>query len=398
MGDREKGRHGADRRESAAGAAVKPQRRRAAPPHDLDITPQHVLRMAGAEGFHGGLLGGEPPSEMDRRCPPSHAVRDFAVGENALKESIAKSFHRRGNSRNVCCVEPKPDDVRHQLHDNAEMILPAPHSSFAWRTLAGGPVLVCEALETDALHYFTTRPWRLGRPASSADDSSVWGDVAVGVGVDLDCLIRPKQVHGRAVFVATPTHAPPEADIVVSARPELAVAVQTADCVPLLLVDRSSKHVAAAHAGWRGLAARVPAHAVAAMTREFGSKTEDLLVAAGPSIGACCYEVGRDVREAFVSARFSTEQIDRWFLDEPRVDQANPAMASLTRVRRPDHWFFDGWTSTRDQLELAGVPPVQIHLCGLCTASHAGVFCSYRRDGAPAGRMAGVVRSRTSGP
>ncbi len=75
--------------------------------------------------------------------------------------------------------------------------------------------------------------------------------------------------------------------------------IQTADCVPVLVVD-VRQHVAAAfHAGWRGTVARMVEHGIAAMRTEYGSKPEDLVAAVGPSIGACCYSVGEEVRHAF---------------------------------------------------------------------------------------------------
>jgi copper oxidase (laccase) domain-containing protein len=68
-------------------------------------------------------------------------------------------------------------------------------------------------------------------------------------------------------------------------------------------------------------------------------------------------------------------------------------MAALPSTRRAGHWFFDAWSCVRDQLEDAGVPGTQVFLADLCTASH-DAFCSYRRDGAIAGRMAAVIRSK----
>ena len=131
------------------------------------------------------------------------------------------------------------------------------------------------------------------------------------------------------------------------------------------------------------------------MSAGFGTNPRDLLVAAGPAIGACCYEVGEDVRAAFADAGFTPAQLERWFRPEPSaLGPSNPPMASLPAVRRPGHWFFDGWSCVREQLEAAGVPAGQIFLSGLCTASHEDAFCSYRRGGAAAGRMAAVIRSK----
>jgi copper oxidase (laccase) domain-containing protein len=81
----------------------------------------------------------------------------------------------------------------------------------------------------------------------------------------------------------------------------------------------------------------------------------------------------------------------QWFREDgPARSAANPSLPAL--VQRPERWFFDAWASARDQLIGAGVPDAQIFVAGLCTASHAGVFCSYRRDGPPAGRIAAAIR------
>jgi polyphenol oxidase len=259
--------------------------------------------------------------------------------------------------------------------------LPQPTGRFRWVQAAGGrllpaPALVCEPLLPYAEHLFTTRSWTLGRDASSGRDG--WDEVAEAMGVPSTCLSRLRQVHGNRVVVAgQESGSPPGADIVISNRTDLAVVVQAADCVPLLVADMRTGAVAAAHAGWRGLAAGVPAETVNALTREFGSQPGDLLAAVGPAIGQCCYEVGDDVREAMVRA-FGEDPATGWF----------------TAGRASGKWMFDTWASARAQLEMAGVPAGQVFGAGLCTASHPDAFCSYRRDGPPAGRIAAAIRPR----
>lgn len=274
-------------------------------------------------------------------------------------------------------------------------MLPEPSDGFAWVQAPGGPALVCRALEPVAVHLFTTRDWPLGSaPVTHRDEA--WSDVASAVDVDPNQLVRLHQVHGAAVVVARADspRAPadlPDADIVIGADAHLALAIQTADCVPLLIADRRTGAVAAAHAGWRGTAAHVPQKAVDALHREFGSQPADLIAAIGPSIGACCYEVGLDVRDAFAHAGFAERELSRWFADAPRPTVRNPSMRALRDTRRPDRWYFDGWLAVRHQLEASGVPAAQVHAADLCTASHAEL-CSYRRDGAGAGRIAAVIR------
>jgi purine-nucleoside/S-methyl-5'-thioadenosine phosphorylase / adenosine deaminase len=186
----------------------------------------------------------------------------------------------------------------------------------------------------------------------------------------------------------------PDADIIVSNDPSTAIAIQSADCVPLLIADRRTGAVAAAHAGWRGLAIGVPRAAVEALVSDFGSRTVDLVVAAGPSIGACCYEVGSAVLDRFERAGWPPSAIGRWFFDRPRATVRNPSMAGLPAEPRPDHWYFDSGRATLDQLEAAGVPADQMFAAELCTGSHPAVLCSYRRDGVGAGRIAAAIRAR----
>ena len=274
--------------------------------------------------------------------------------------------------------------------------LPKPNGAFRWVQLPAGPALVCDVLTPFAFHYFTTRGWKLGEPAAS---QSGWIEVADAAGVELARLDRLHQVHGAAAVVRRKGSeyayrgegAFDEADIILTDDPERAITIRVADCQPILVVDQRTRAVAAAHAGWRGLAARVPRVTVERLAAEYGSRPQDLLVAIGPSIGACCYEVGADVRASFAS--FADAEVERWFAVEPALIAANPPVASLSATRRTGHWFFDGSQCARDQLTSAGVPADQIFLAGLCTASHSGVFCSYRRDGADAaGRMVGVMR------
>jgi YfiH family protein len=258
------------------------------------------------------------------------------------------------------------------------MGLPQPGDGFEWRVAPAGPVLICRPLEDVARHVFTTRPWPLGsRPGSAGAES--WNDVARVMDVEPGRLLRVHQVHGAGVVVqrsGAPLAGSADADIVLGDDPAVALAVQTADCVPLLIGDSRTGAVAAVHAGWRGLAQAVPRVTVEAMAGELGSRPGDLVAAIGPSIGAERYEVGIDVRVRFEEAGFSPAQLARWFFI----------------ARRPEHWYFDGWLAARDQLESAGIPTERISVAALCTASDRELFCSYRRDGSATGRMAAAIR------
>jgi YfiH family protein len=166
--------------------------------------------------------------------------------------------------------------------------------------------------------------------------------------------------------------------------------IRAADCVPLLMADRRSGVVAAVHAGWRGTAAGVAIAAIETLGREFGTRPEDVVVAIGPAIGPCCYEVGTDVVDAFASAGHGRHLIDRWFRSPPvgRGGFRPVPDAAGAKVR------LDVPGANRDQLILAGVPEENIHAAGLCTAMHLDVLTSYRAEKEHAGRIAGVITAR----
>ena len=145
-----------------------------------------------------------------------------------------------------------------------------------------------------------------------------------------------------------------EGDALLEDRPGAVVAVKTADCLPILLVDERRRAVAAVHAGWRGTVARIAVGAVEAMRRRFGSEARDLHAAIGPGIGKCCYEVGPEV-----AAQFGGQ--------------------GRAHISLPD--------ANRTQLVEAGVTPGRIYASNLCTMCLAEEFHSFRRDGEAAGRL-----------
>jgi YfiH family protein len=252
------------------------------------------------------------------------------------------------------------------------MTLPDVPASFYWTEESWGPALRCRAMDPLAQHLFTTRQLQL--PSAEA-----WRALASAVGVAPDHVVSMNQVHGREV-VTVRGEVPrerPEADALVSRSSDEALVVRAADCVPLLIADRQTRAVGAVHAGWRGTAARVAVAAVESLTCEFGSRPEDLIVAIGPAIAPCCYEVGSDLVDAFAAAGHERYLIDRWFL-----------------TPRDKKMRLDVPGANRDQLVLAGVREENIHVSGLCTAMHLDLLTSYRVEKEKAGRIAGVIRTR----
>ena len=211
------------------------------------------------------------------------------------------------------------------------------------------------------------------------DQPAEWAAVANFIGVRAEDVLLVRQVHEAEVAVAsrgreTPW-TPPEADVIVTNDPQSAIAVRVADCVPILLAEENGRAVAAVHAGWRGMAKRAVIEGVEALQERYGIRPELVVAAVGPSIGPCCYEVGESTRASFQEAGHHPSILDRWF--EPRGN---------------GKFHLDLWRATRDQLEGAGLSPDNIHIAELCTKTHAGVFHSYRVQGAGAGRMAAVVK------
>ena len=263
------------------------------------------------------------------------------------------------------------------------MILPALPDAFYWTQESWGPALRCRPLDAVAPHLFTTRQLEL---RGGGERSTEWAQVAAALELPDSHIVRLRQVDGRNAVVigcaeAQPLRdAPPEADVIVSNQERWAVAVQAADCVPMLLADPITGAVAAVHAGWRGTAAGAARAAVEALEHHFGAHPADLVAAIGPSIGVCCYEVGSELVDAFAAAGHGRDLIDRWFLT-PRAPQGSHGPLRL-----------DLWAANRDQLVLAGLQEENVHICGLCTASNLDLLYSSRAEGEGTGRLAAAIR------
>lgn len=201
----------------------------------------------------------------------------------------------------------------------------------------------------------------------------------------LDCvepagLVRVRQVHGcDVVHVTQPAAAPiREADALVCDVPGLTIGVVTADCLPVLIATPSGA-VAAAHAGWRGLAAGVLRATVDAL-RAVAPDADRAIAVIGPHIGASCYEVDEPVVRAFV-VRFGD------------------AIDAASQPSRAGHWKIDLARLARLDLERAGLANDRIAtLSDACTACDPARFHSYRRDGARAGRLVHFIEARAPRP
>lgn len=155
-------------------------------------------------------------------------------------------------------------------------------------------------------------------------------------------------------------------DAMVTNAPRILLGVKTADCVPIVLGDVRSGACAAVHAGWRGTLVSILHRALEQMTKEYGTRASDLLVAIGPSARACCYEVGAEVIEAF-GGKF-------------------PESGDLFTPTQNGHALIDLQRANRQQLIEAGVDPDNIYTAPLCTMCRSDIFFSYRREKSLYGR------------
>ncbi|MBY0270693.1 MAG: peptidoglycan editing factor PgeF [Burkholderiales bacterium] len=172
------------------------------------------------------------------------------------------------------------------------------------------------------------------------------------------------QVHGSTVVDADTLQDIPQADASIARRPGTVCAILVADCLPVLFTDRSGSCIAAAHAGWRGLAGGVLGNTIARMP----AQPADLMAWIGPGIGPTAFEVGDDVLQAFCAEA--------------------PERKSAFKPLHPGKWLCDLPALARDALRRAGV--TEIHGGDLCTYTDAARFYSHRRNPLT-GRMAALI-------
>ena len=192
-------------------------------------------------------------------------------------------------------------------------------------------------------------------------------------GFDPACLAFLKQVHGNHVVtrVNKGDLSRVNADAQITDQPGIVLAVLIADCLPILVVDRRRRAVAAVHAGWRGTRGRILARAIESMRAEFRSTPGDLRVALGPGIRVDAYEVGEDVAATF-RQEFGV----------------GSGVVRETPGNRPHlDLFRANWMIAVE----SGVPEAQVFDLGLCTATHVARFFSHRAENGRTGRAMAFV-------
>jgi polyphenol oxidase len=215
-------------------------------------------------------------------------------------------------------------------------------------------------------------------------------------------IVTLRQFHSNAVVVVsradTDRPVPRKADGLMTDDPGLLLAVQTADCISILVADRKRRAVAAFHAGWRGTVKRIVECGIGRMRVEFGSRPEELIAAIGPGVGVCCYSVGEEVRSSFESQFAYAGELFRNVSDSDPIRTRYP-MLFLTQ-RAPGHspigpsLHLNLVEANRRQLLDAGLKTTAISVVGGCTSCHTDLFFSHRASRGQAGRMFSVIGIR----
>lgn len=198
-------------------------------------------------------------------------------------------------------------------------------------------------------------------------------DIKLAAGIHDGRVVTMRQVHGDHIVEVTDKKLKEagDADGMITGEPDIFLAVLTADCVPLLFVAPKQKRVAAVHAGWRGTLAGIADKTVRLFKSRYDVAAQELEVALGPSIGACCYEVKDDVTRPLMK---------KW------GSLTTPSL--ITKDRRS---FVNLRRLNRDILRAAGVPGNQLHQIGPCTSCSVDELFSYRREGSETGRQMSLI-------
>lgn len=251
-----------------------------------------------------------------------------------------------------------------------------------WQTWNDLPYLTCSLLKPWAHGFFTQQ----FSPRSPAQLTDVLQPSAT--------IYRVKQVHGNVVLAAsnaaaaqsttTPETEFPQADGLLTERPQQAVWVCSADCTPVLIGDLRTGQVAAIHAGWRGTALKIVPQAIAQMQAQ-GSRLPDLRIAMGPAIAGAVYQVAESVAVEVVATiepavAISNLDLVRHLPNPPVLNDPEPGRARLD-VRRVNSL----------QLDQLGIAPEQVAIAPHCTFQEPELFFSYRRTNEKKVQWSGIV-------
>ena len=212
-------------------------------------------------------------------------------------------------------------------------------------------------------------------------------------------LVTLRQIHSDIIHqVSQPSKEPLAGDGLITNTPGVLLAVLTADCLPVILVDARQHAVGVFHAGWRGTIQRIVEKGVGEMRKNFGTRPGDLKAAIGPGIRGCCYAVGQEVNDAFESQFGYAAELFRETKETNEIHERYPLLFLTARApghsQLPKKIFLDLAEANRRQLLAAGVPARNISDLNLCTSCHADRFFSHRAEKGNTGRMMAAVGIR----
>ena len=212
-------------------------------------------------------------------------------------------------------------------------------------------------------------------------------------------LVTMRQIHSDVIhLVEAVPFEPLTGDGMITRIPGALMAVQTADCLPVILVDVRRRAVGVFHAGWRGTLKRIVEKGVGEMFRCFGTRPRDLRAAIGPGIQGCCYQVGEEVRTKFRSQFGYADRLFREVRESDPVREKYPLLFLTARApghgELPPKIYLDLVEANRQQLLAAGLSKKNIEISPLCTHCHPELLFSYRAENGKTGRLMGVAGIR----
>ena len=212
-------------------------------------------------------------------------------------------------------------------------------------------------------------------------------------------LVALRQMHSDLIHrVDRIPEQPLAGDGLITDTLGLLLAVQTADCLPIIVADRKRQAVGVFHAGWRGTVKRIVEKGVGEMRKHFGSDPRDLVVAIGPGVRDCCYEVGEEVRTRFEAQFAYAGSLFREVKESDPVREKYPLLFLTARAPGHSEWpvklFLDLAEANRRQLLDAGVLAKNVDAIGPCTACHTDLLFSFRGEKGMTGRLMGAAGIR----
>lgn len=229
--------------------------------------------------------------------------------------------------------------------------------------------------DEEVVTFFTTRDLPL--KAGERDDliEEIENNkklVCKGLGIQPENLIIPQQTHSDNVRVVNgeqeTVNGFANTDALITSKPNIALALNFADCVPIIFYDPVKKVIACAHAGWRGTAAKIGPKTVEKMVKEYGSNPEDIIALIGPSIGKCCFEAGSNVLEQLQTT-----------LKEYTAKLFSNSHADLKLINK---------------FQLLDIGVKKIDVCEYCTSCQTELFFSYRKENANTARHSALIMMR----